>query len=218
MRAVIEAELKIALDPAGMARLLRHPALPGLRLAPRQTRQLISVYYDTEAHALAAAGIALRLRRSGRRWVQTVKRRSGAAAGMEAGVHQGWVRLVGQDGLPLDDIRFFAFEVQPAWPVLIAAPADVSTTYLELVLAPPTFRETRRAQFHSETIDQSRLATQELAGYRAIALVDPEPLTPEVWTKLADFCERGGGLAYGTLAAGAPVARLLERAWTEASA
>jgi inorganic triphosphatase YgiF len=81
VRAVIEAELKIALDPAGMARLLRHPALPGLRLAPRQTRQLVSVYYDTETHALAAAGIALRLRRSGRRWVQTVKRRSGAAAG-----------------------------------------------------------------------------------------------------------------------------------------
>ena len=122
-------------------------------------------------------------------------RRAGAAAGLQAGVHQGWVRLTGQDGLPLDDVRFFAFEVQPAWPVLIVAPADVSTTYLELVLAPPTFREMRRAQFHTETIDQSRLATQELAGYRAVALLNPEALTPEAWTKLADFCDRGGGLA-----------------------
>jgi hypothetical protein len=123
------------------------------------------------------------------------QRRGVAVAGLAPGVHQGWVRLVGQDGLSLDDVRFFAFEVQPAWPVLIVAPAGVSTNYLADALAPPTFREMGRARFRCDTIDQSRLATQELAEYRAVALLDPEPLTADVWSKLAAYCDGGGGLA-----------------------
>ena len=37
------------------------------------TRTLRSIYLDTPEHALKQAGIALRLRRDGRRWIQTVK-------------------------------------------------------------------------------------------------------------------------------------------------
>ncbi|MBW8883667.1 MAG: hypothetical protein JF612_02585, partial [Planctomycetia bacterium] len=37
--------------------------------------------------------------------------------------------------------------------------------------------------------------TQVLGDYRAIALVDPAPLTPDVWKKLADYCQAGGGVA-----------------------
>jgi inorganic triphosphatase YgiF len=77
---MFETELKITLDAAGEARLRRHPALAGLRAAPRRTQRLVSTYFDTGGHALAAAGISLRLRRAGRRWVQTVKRREGAVA------------------------------------------------------------------------------------------------------------------------------------------
>ena len=77
---MIESELKITLDARDLARLRRHPALAGLRLAPRRTETLVSVYYDTPDRALAAAGVSLRLRRAGRAWVQTVKRRAGADA------------------------------------------------------------------------------------------------------------------------------------------
>lgn len=75
---MIEAELKITLDEAGLARLRRSPVVARLRMAPGRTQDLVSVYYDTPDHALAAAGVSLRLRRSGRAWVQTVKRRAGA--------------------------------------------------------------------------------------------------------------------------------------------
>jgi len=74
-----ETELKITLDAAGAARLRRHPDLAALRAAPRRTERLVSIYVDTEGHALDRAGIALRLRRISRRWVQTVK--SGRTAG-----------------------------------------------------------------------------------------------------------------------------------------
>lgn len=75
---MIETELKFTLDAAGEARLRRHPAFEAMRLAPRRTRELVSIYFDTPEQALAAAGISLRLRKVGRRWIQTIKRRAGA--------------------------------------------------------------------------------------------------------------------------------------------
>ncbi|MFO1209951.1 MAG: CYTH and CHAD domain-containing protein [Amaricoccus sp.] len=77
---MIETELKITLDAPAMARVRRHPALAGLRLAPRRRERLVSIYYDTAGSALAAAGVSLRLRRVGRAWVQTIKRRDDATA------------------------------------------------------------------------------------------------------------------------------------------
>ena len=75
-----ETELKIWLDESELARLRRLPALAGLRCAGRRTETLVSVYYDTPDRALAAAGVALRLRRIGRRWVETIKRKAGGTA------------------------------------------------------------------------------------------------------------------------------------------
>jgi hypothetical protein len=137
-----------------------------------------------------------------RRGSQSVKLEPGGAQrvrfqvrGLEPGIHQGQVRIIGEDGLALDDVRFFAVEVQPAWPVLIVTPPGVSPKYLVEALAPRELRETGQARFSVETIEQSRLASHELADYRAIALLDPQPLTPGDWTKLAEFAERGGGVA-----------------------
>ena len=82
---VIETELKIALDAAGMARLRRHPALAGLRLAPRRTRDAgLGLLRHRRTRRWPPAGVALRLRRVGRRWVQTIKRRSGGGRGQRA--------------------------------------------------------------------------------------------------------------------------------------
>lgn len=83
---MIETELKITLDAEAEARLLRNPDLAALRLSPRCTETLVSVYYDTEDQALAAAGIALRLRKVGRRWIQTIKcrQKGGADTGLFA--------------------------------------------------------------------------------------------------------------------------------------
>lgn len=79
-----EIELKLTIDPAHAARL-RHHAVPGSLTQGKPRRQkLHSVYFDTPELDLLRAGIALRLRRVGGRWVQTVK--GGGSA--EGGLHQ----------------------------------------------------------------------------------------------------------------------------------
>ncbi len=73
--AHIEREIKLGLTPQALTRLAR--------LAPSR-RNLESVYYDTARQELRRAGIALRLRRDGRRWLQTLKADSAQHAGFAA--------------------------------------------------------------------------------------------------------------------------------------
>jgi triphosphatase len=71
-----EIELKLALDRSAARRaaeLARHPAVAAVRHGRMRTSHLLSTYYDTPDFALEKAGVALRLRRDGARWLQTVK-------------------------------------------------------------------------------------------------------------------------------------------------
>ena len=71
-----EFELKLEFDPADLAAIEAHPLLAGIRL-DRQT--LVSVYYDTDTLALHEAGLCLRVRNTGKGYVQTVKSMNGMA-------------------------------------------------------------------------------------------------------------------------------------------
>lgn len=77
-----ETELKIVLDEALERRLREGLARSGLAKGNPRTASLRSVYYDTHDHKLREAGIALRLRKDGRRWVQTVKAGKSIASGL----------------------------------------------------------------------------------------------------------------------------------------
>lgn len=79
-----EIELKLLIDPADIAELRRHPLLKALCPAGPTTRKLVSTYFDTDDFALKNHGIALRVRRDGRRWIQTVK----GGGSVQAGLHQ----------------------------------------------------------------------------------------------------------------------------------
>jgi inorganic triphosphatase YgiF len=65
-----EIELKFALDPGDEGRLRAAAPLAGLK--PTKHR-LLALYFDTPAGELAKSGLALRLRREDRKWVQTLK-------------------------------------------------------------------------------------------------------------------------------------------------
>ena len=68
-----EIELKFRLGPGAAARLAAHPALAG----EDSVQTLRSVYFDTPDQVLRRAGWGLRVRATGRRFVQTLKGQTG---------------------------------------------------------------------------------------------------------------------------------------------
>ena len=68
-----EIELKLRVTPAWAARLKRSKILQSCASGRASTRRLLSNYFDTPGFDLKALGGGLRIRRTGRRFVQTLK-------------------------------------------------------------------------------------------------------------------------------------------------
>ncbi len=85
-----EIELKLTVAAATLAAVRAHPAIAAVASGRLRSRPLVSAYYDTPEHDLAAAGVALRLRRAGTRWLQTVKGEGVAAAGLHRRAEFEW--------------------------------------------------------------------------------------------------------------------------------
>jgi len=117
--------------------------------------------------------------------------------GLEPGTHQGLVRIVGQDGLAADDVRYFTVAVKPAWRVLVAAPkpAENHALFVTEALAPAVYRKRGQARYDCDICELEKLATRPLEEYAAVCLLDPTPLKPAVWKKLADYASEGHGVA-----------------------
>ncbi|MFO1304890.1 MAG: CHAD domain-containing protein [Burkholderiales bacterium] len=101
-----ETELKLRIAPDAVAALARHPAVKAVKRGNARTSRLTSTYFDTADAALASEGVALRLRRDGRRWIQTVKGPADgrASGGLSARPEFEWPVT----GPRLDPLRFAA--------------------------------------------------------------------------------------------------------------
>lgn len=91
-----EIELKLALGQRGAQRLAAHPRLAGLS-ARHET--LINTYYDTPAGDLERHRVALRLRRTPQRILQTVKTAGEGSGGLSS--RGEWEWLVSEHALDL---------------------------------------------------------------------------------------------------------------------
>lgn len=77
----VEVELKLAADPDVLADIAGADAIAERARSRGVHRRLESVYYDTPERELAAGKLALRVRRQGRQFVQTLKAGEGVGAG-----------------------------------------------------------------------------------------------------------------------------------------
>jgi triphosphatase len=77
-----EIELKLEVPEHALARLIRSPLLRAIQNGTRRPTSLVSVYYDTDSQKLRKHELTLRVRRAGRRYVQTIKRESGAGSAL----------------------------------------------------------------------------------------------------------------------------------------
>src|SRR5512139_3147087 len=100
----VEVELKLRLPPACAAAVAPHPRVRSPQRARARTEDLATPYFDTADGRLARDDIALRIRRVGRRFVQTLKGPATAAAGggLAARAEHEWTLRSGSRRPPLD--------------------------------------------------------------------------------------------------------------------
>ncbi len=159
-----EVELKLAIDPEDAPRLLRSPVLRELAEGRGRTRSLHTVYFDTPTLALARLGMALRVRRDGRRLVQTLK-----ARGPQRGAH-------------FDRLELEAATTSEEPELDLIADPDLRTRVAEAIadstLAPvieTRIRRTRRLLRHGETSLELDLDFGEVkAGGESLPLCEVE--------------------------------------------
>ena len=73
-----EIELKLTGDPKALKKVFASPVLRRRSSGRARTSQLDAVYYDTDDLRLRREGLAFRVRKNGRRFVQTLKASNGA--------------------------------------------------------------------------------------------------------------------------------------------
>jgi hypothetical protein len=125
---------------------------------------------------------------------------------LDTGTHQGFVRLVGADGLAADDRRWFTLDVKPPWKVLVAAapPARARALFFTAALAPDAWRQAGRARFEFDVVHFKELPEQSLDDYAAVCLLDPGTLSEEVWRQVGRYARSGGGVGIFLGAAARP--------------
>ncbi len=98
-----ELELKLEVPADSLARLTRSSLLRAADKGSHKPSTLVSVYFDTDKLKLRNKGLSLRVRRTGRRHVQTIKQDAGASAALL--VRNEWERDVAGTQPDLDAAR-----------------------------------------------------------------------------------------------------------------
>jgi inorganic triphosphatase YgiF len=106
-----EIELKLALPEASQRTFLRQPLLK--EASEKHATRLVNIYYDTPDLLLRQKGIALRLRRQGGVWLQTVKCAGESAGGLTTRPEWETPYRDQFDFSPVDDARTRAWLERP---------------------------------------------------------------------------------------------------------
>lgn len=117
-------------------------------------------------------------------------------SGFEPGTHHGYVRLARRDNLPVDDIRYFTFEVRPPLPILLVPGPAAEPGFLQAALAPEDLVELGQARFAPRVVPQAAWTKQTLEAYAAVCFLDPAGMTDPDWARLERYVREGGRVAF----------------------
>ncbi|WP_079455635.1 CYTH domain-containing protein [Pseudomonas aeruginosa] len=85
-----ETEIKLRVSRATLEALQEHPLLKKRNKSGWERRELYNQYYDTPGRELARAKVALRMRRDGEQYIQTLKSRGQSVAGLSERNEWDW--------------------------------------------------------------------------------------------------------------------------------
>ena len=125
------------------------------------------------------------------------------------GSYHGKIEIEGEDGLAIDDQRFFTIRVGETKRTLVVHPQDVNPRIMQSLLAPRDKVESGTAKYQCDIVTQSKfIGTPDWSEYDAIFLLNPLPIQEADWTRLETFAASGGGLGIflGHNAADGPLA------------
>jgi hypothetical protein len=113
---------------------------------------------------------------------------------LPVGTHQGLVKFAASDPLEADNTRYFTVEVRPAAKVLLLGERKGDALFLREALSPSSMGDHADVRFECTTELFTKAATIEFNQYDAVCLLDPPPLSEQLWEALADYAEHGGGV------------------------
>ena len=127
---------------------------------------------------------------------------------LEEGTWHGEVEILGADALPVDNKRYFSFEVSPPNQVLVIHGDDVSPGNLISCIAPRELQERGKSRFECTVVSQSEFdVATKLSQFALVYVLDPGP-AGKLWGPLKEFVEAGGRavvyLGHNAVSRGAP--------------
>ena len=134
---------------------------------------------------------------------KVVEVREDGSAGLEfafsqsltTGTYHGSIGIEGQDGLAIDDRRYFTFRVSPPRSTLVVHPANVSPKEMRSLLVPRGSVAAGTNRFECEVVTQAEFEQiNDFRQYDGIFVLDPKPIADDRWELLQSFVENGGGL------------------------
>ncbi|MFG0261823.1 MAG: BatA domain-containing protein [Novipirellula sp. JB048] len=132
---------------------------------------------------------------------------------MEIGTHHGQVRLVGNDPLQIDDVRYFSIEVLSGSPVLIVSESEAEAQVIGQSITAPLLIDDPNAKYQVETIRYRDFAVVRLADFAAVMLLDP-PNDVLQDPRLAQYIDQGGGV-FATLGPAAEATSNASKTWPQ---
>ena len=114
---------------------------------------------------------------------------------LTTGTYHGSIGIEGQDGLAIDDRRYFTFRVSPLRSTLVVHPKNVNPTIMKGLLAPSRSDGPNGFESECEVVTQTEFdQMSDFKQYDAIFVLDPKPIVDDRWELLQRFVENGGGL------------------------
>lgn len=184
-----ETEIKLRASRATLAALREHPLLKKRNKSGWQRVELFNQYYDTPARDLAGARVALRVRRDGEQYIQTLKSRGQSVAGLSE--RNEWDWYLSGPGLDLEKLD------DSCWP---ASLAELDKQALQPLFTTDFVREKAEIAWGrgkarvviEAALDQGRVIAG--AGEEAICELELELRQGEPAALLELACELASGL------------------------
>jgi len=110
------------------------------------------------------------------------------------GIHQGYVQIAASDPLTVDNTRYFTVEVRPPAEILLLGKEPGDTLFLREALSPSSVTDQAPVRFQCATDRFANGTKRAFSDYAAVCLLDPPPLSVELWQALTDYASDGGGV------------------------